>query len=255
MSESVIHCQDLGHWYQRDRWLFRNYSFAIASGSVLAILGANGAGKTTLLRTILQLVKPKEGSVAVHKRLGFVPQLFDMRFDYTVLDVVLMGRVRQIGLWNSPSAMDRQMATKALRQFGLEALAHRSFQNLSGGQRQMVMVARALASGSEMLVMDEPTSFLDLRNQQMILQWIDRLSVVQGLTVIFTTHNPQHAQSVATQVLLMSEDCQFQFGSVADVLHESNLKTLYGVDVRKVEIQQGDRSFTAVVPLFKRKPL
>lgn len=234
MTDIAIQCQDLGHWYRKDEWVFRDYSLTVSS--VLAVLGSNGAGKTTLLRILLNVLKPKHGSVSVSKRVGFVPQLFEMRFDYLVLDVVLMGRVRSIGLWNSPSAIDRSVAMASLGELGIERLANHNFQSLSGGERQMVMTARALASGAELLVLDEPTSSLDLQNQQVILQWTHRLALERGLTVVFTTHNPEHAHAVADQVLLMKRGSDYLHGPTDTILNEENLRALYGIDVRKVQI-------------------
>ena len=124
--------------------------------AALAILGPNGCGKSTLLKLTLGLLKPQEGAVSVRGRAAFVPQLFDMAFDYTVLDMVLMGRARQIGLFAQPSAQDEAAARTALGRFGIEALAQRGFHELSGGQRQLAIFALALVTEADILVLDEP---------------------------------------------------------------------------------------------------
>src|SRR5262249_35613940 len=144
-----------------------------------------------------------EGRCEVHGRLSLVPQLFESPFDYTAFDMVLMGRVRHVGLFSEPSPRDEEMAWSALDRLGIAHLADRTFQQLSGGERQLVIFARALVAEPQVLVLDEPTSSLDLGNQRLILEWIARLAAEDGLTVLLTTHHPHHALAVADDVLLM----------------------------------------------------
>jgi iron complex transport system ATP-binding protein len=162
------------------------YTGAVERGSTFAILGPNGSGKTTFLKLLIGALASGEGAIRATGQIAFVPQLFQVSFPYRVLDMVLMGRARRVGFFSTPSAQDEVAALQALGRLQLADLAERPFDELSGGQRQLVIFARALATEADILV-------LDLKNQGVILEWIERLSRQEGLTVVFTTHHPHHA--------------------------------------------------------------
>lgn len=229
--------------------VLQDCSARVAEGEVFAILGPNGRGKTTLLKLLLGALQPSSGRVRVHGRIAFVPQLFQVSFPYRVLDMVLMGRASHIGLFGLPAASDVAAAEDALARLGIQALAGSGFDELSGGQRQLVIFARALASGAGILVLDEPTSALDLRNQHLVLEWIARLRD-QGLTVVFTTHHPHHAHAVADQALLMFGLGEQMAGPAAEALTEGNLHRLYGVPMRRVEFEHDERMQQTLVPVL-----
>jgi iron complex transport system ATP-binding protein len=246
----VIGFKGLGHAYRAGAWVFRGYSGSVGKGRIMAVLGPNGRGKTTLLKLLLGLLRATEGQVKVSGTTAYVPQLFQAAFDYSVLDMVLMGRARRIGLFAQPSARDESAARAALDRFGIADLAERGFQELSGGQRQLVIFARALASEAEVLILDEPTSALDLKNQALILDWIGRLARDDGMTVLFTTHHPHHALAVADEALLMLAAERFVAGAADAVLSEENLLALYGVPMRKLAFADGVRRVETLVPVF-----
>ena len=185
-----------------DSTVIRDYDFLIERGSTVAILGSNGVGKTSLINVIAGLLRQSEGKVTRDAQVGYVPQLFDVAFDYSVIDIVLMGRARHIGLFGSPRAADYQAAHLSMQRLGIEHLAERSFNTLSGGQRQLAIIAQALTSECDLLILDEPCSALDYRNQATVIAMLDRLRVEHGLTILFTSHSPQHALEIATHVLL-----------------------------------------------------
>jgi iron complex transport system ATP-binding protein len=228
--------------------VIEGYELAIGKGSVVAILGSNGIGKTTLINAIAGLLAPSAGTVHCQARIGYVPQLFDVAFDYTVTDVVLMGRARQIGLFGAPGTRDYAAVHRQLSLLGIDHLAERSFNALSGGQRQLVIIAQALVSECEVLILDEPCSALDYRNQAVVVSVLDRLRREHGMTVLFTTHSPQHALEIATDVLLMYGRSDFEFGPTEKVLSEASLARLYDVSVRKAHFADGG-SFT-YAPVF-----
>ena len=190
MSDPAISLCDVGFRYD-ERWRFTSCNAVIPRGHVCAILGPNGSGKTTLLRIIAGTLLPIVGTVARHGTIAFVPQLFQVAFSFTALEMVVMGRARRIPLLGAPSYHDELAALDALRKLGMEHIAERSFQLLSGGERQMVMLARALVAEAETIVLDEPTSALDMKHQQEILSAMTRLAK-GGTTIIFTTHLPNH---------------------------------------------------------------
>src|SRR5262249_49104758 len=163
---------------------------------------------------------------------AFVPQLFQAGFDFSVLDIVLMGRARHVRLLAQPSARDEALALSVLARFGLADTAFRPFSELSGGQRQLVIFARALVADADMLVLDEPASALDFKNQGVILEWIRHLSRVDGLTVVFTTHYPNHALAVADEALLMLGESELASGTIDSVLTDERLEALYGMPLK-----------------------
>ncbi len=256
MTDPAVSFDRLGHAYHPGRWVFRHYRGEITPGKVFAVLGPNGRGKTTLLKILLGALVPTEGTVTVRGQVAFVPQLFQVSFDYTALDMVLMGRARKVGLFSQPSRADEAAALAALDRFGMADAADRPFHEMSGGQRQLVILARALVAEANILILDEPTSALDLKNQGLVLQWIDRLAHRDGLTVIFTTHHPHHAHAVADQALLMLAEEEYAAGPIDEVLTEDNLHRLYDVELRHVTFEHRGEALGTVVPVYSglRRP-
>jgi iron complex transport system ATP-binding protein len=240
----------LGHAYLPERWIFRHYQAEVKKGQVFALLGPNGRGKTTLLKTLLGVLKPTEGEVRTSGQIAFVPQLFQVSFDYSALDMVLMGRARKVGLFSQPTPADEEAALQGLDRFGLAHLAQRPFHEMSGGQRQLVIFARALVAEADILILDEPTSALDLKNQNIVLEWVDRLARQEGLTVVLTTHHPHHALAVADLALLMFGEHEFVCGAAEAVLNEENLHRLYGVELRRVSFEHQGKNVVTLAPVY-----
>jgi iron complex transport system ATP-binding protein len=249
MSEAV-NFKGLGFFYRHGNPVFQGYSAEVEKGSIFAVLGPNGCGKSTLLKLILGLLEPTEGIMEVRGRAALVPQLFHTVFAFTVLDMVLMGRARKIGLFSNPSRNDVKAALEALDRVGMAGLARRSFHELSGGQRQLVILARALVAEAEIMIMDEPTSALDLKNQSLVLEWIIKLTKDDGLTVIFTTHHPHHALAIAERTLLMLSDVDYICGVPSEVLTEMNLEGLYGVVIKKIDFEHEGCELATLVPVL-----
>lgn len=247
----AIRFEDLGHAYRRGDWVFRHCTATVAAGQVFALLGPNGRGKTTLLMALLGVMRPTEGTIEHSGRMAFVPQLFQVGFDFSVLDMVLMGRARHIRLFARPSRQDEDIALSALDRFGLADRADAPFHELSGGQRQLVIFARGLVAEAEILLLDEPTSSLDVKNQAQVLDWIIRLSHEDGLTVIFSTHHPHHALAVADDAMLMSGEQDFICGPVDAVLTEANLQALYGVPLKRLSFEHDGVTTQTISPAFQ----
>ena len=195
----------------------RGVSLTVGPGEVLCLLGPNGAGKTTLFRTLLGLVPPQGGLMlldgkplsswsrpAIARRIAYVPQAQAMAFAHTVQDIVLMGRTAHLGPFARPGPRDLATARDAMGMMGIINLADSDYTNLSGWQRQLALIARALAQAAPLLVMDEPTASLDFGNQALVLQHIARLRA-SGLGIVLSTHHPEHAFDCATAVALLHD--------------------------------------------------
>lgn len=219
-------------------------SLTVDPGSVLCLLGPNGSGKTTLFKTMLGLIPVQSGRVLLEeqpldeltrrdiaRRVAYVPQAHNAPFAFEALEVVLMGRTARLSVFAQPGEADRKAARMALSRLNIEELAEADYTQLSGGQRQLVLIARALAQETPVLVMDEPTASLDFGNQVRVLEEIAGLAR-SGLTVILSTHDPDHAFAVGTQVALLHDGQIQTCGSPAEVLTSRTLGAVYGVDVR-----------------------
>lgn len=250
MSDRIFSFQKVGFAYEPDQWVLRNCSGELAPGKVLAILGPNGCGKTTMLKLLIGALTPQEGTIWTGGRIAFVPQLFQVSFPYKVLDMVLMGRARSVGLFSVPAVTDEEAAWQALAKLKLEDLADRPFDELSGGQRQLVIFARALATEADILILDEPTSALDLSNQGIILAWLAHVAREEGLTVVFTTHHPHHAYAVADSTLLMLGEQDFIFGPTAEVMTEEHLRQLYGVELKRLRFEHQGQMRETFIPVY-----
>ena len=233
-SVEAITVRNVSFEYQASIPIITQCTLAVRRGRILALLGPNGSGKTTLLKLIAGALMPSSGEVSRVGRVGYVPQFLQLSFAYSVLDIVLMGRARQIGIFATPSERDVDAAISALKRVEMEEFAARSFDELSGGERQLVALARALAADADILVLDEPTSALDLRHQELVLQWMRRLAHKEELTIVFSTHHPQHADAIADDVALIHSADRIVLGSAHEMLSAQAVGELFGVDMRRV---------------------
>jgi iron complex transport system ATP-binding protein len=212
----------------------------VLPGSVTCLLGPNGIGKTTLFKTLLGLIPPLAGVVeidgsdlsrldrqAIARQIAYVPQAQIAEFPYTVLDLVVMGRTAHISAFGGPRSVDYAAAIAALEQLGIASLAERDSTRISGGQRQLALIARALAQQTRVILMDEPTASLDLGNRILVLDTIRGLAR-SGLAVVLSTHEPEHAFVVADRVAILGRD-RFATGPVEAVMTSQELSQLYGV--------------------------
>ena len=229
-----------------DRMVGRDLDVSVQQGEVLALLGPNGGGKTTLLKTLLGLLKPLAGDALIDgkslgaysvreraRHIAYVPQLHTPTFAFTVEAVVLMGRTAHGSLFSRPSAHDREVARQSLVRFGIDHLSERPYTMISGGERQLALLARALAQEPQFIVLDEPTASLDFGNQGKVMREIRALAA-SGHGVLFTTHDPNHALRAADRAYLLRDGERIAEGSVRNVLNREQLEELYRAPVERL---------------------
>ena len=239
-------------------------SFALEAGEVLCLLGPNGAGKTTLFKTILKLVAPLGGVISAdgetigkwsRRRLarlfGYVPQAQLGFFPFTIREVVLMGRTAHIGVFTTPSSRDAEVAERMLYLLGIGHLADRTYTEVSGGERQLTLIARALAQEPKVLVMDEPTASLDFGNQIRVLSEIKTLAS-HGIAVILSTHDPDQAFLCAQRVAILHQGRLAHIGPPEDVITPSILRAVYGVEVEIVQLDRPGEERRICLPSLAR---
>lgn len=238
--DTILDVRDLAVGYARRR-VGAGISLTIRAGEVLCLLGPNGSGKTTLFRTLLGLLPPLGGEVRVigepiatwsraafARAVGYVPQAHAGMFPFTVEDIVLMGRSARLERFATPSRRDREIAADCLATLGVAHLRMRTYTEISGGERQLALIARALAQEPVLLVMDEPTASLDFGNQIRVLEHIGRLRE-RGVAVLMSTHQPEHALRVADRIALLAPGRLAGIGVPAEVATPAALGALYGV--------------------------
>ncbi len=225
------------------RGVGRDVSFTLADGEVICVLGPNGGGKTTLFRTLLGLLPRQGGDILfdgtkiemltrgeIARLVGYVPQGHAGAFAYTVREMVLMGRSAHLGAFSAPGRRDGEVAERALALLGIGHLAERPVTHISGGERQLAFVARALAQEPRLLVMDEPTASLDFGNQVRVLETLASLAAT-GISILFSTHDPDQAFLAADRALILAEGRVVDLGTPREVIRADTLKRLYNVDV------------------------
>ncbi|AHG21702.1 ABC transporter [Chania multitudinisentens RB-25] len=251
MAETLLQVNGLSFAWPGQPRLFHQLDVQLRRGEVLAVLGPNGCGKSTLMQLLLGILPLQQGQMTQRCGMGFVPQYFTPPFAYKVIDIVLMGRARHIGLFRSPSANDHRLAKEALYALQMLEFAEWEFGRLSGGQRQLVLIARALSMACEVLILDEPTSALDLHHQDRVLTMIDQLAHERQMAVIFSTHQPNHAYAVADSALLLGAEGRHQLGSCHEILTAENLSPLFHLPIERISVPFAGNQRETLVPLYR----
>ncbi len=232
------------------RNILEGVSFDIPDSCLCTILGANGSGKTTMFKCILGMLKKYTGEIKIdgvptkeltarqlaHK-VAYIPQIHETTFDYSVRDMVLMGTDHTLAPLAVPGKEQIEKAKEAIEKVGLSDKAHKFFTRLSGGEQQLVLIARALAQGSKTLLMDEPTSALDYGNQNLIMEQVSNLAK-DGYCIFVSTHAPQHALWYADKIIALKDHVIVADGSI-EILDEELIKSLYGLDTKFLETEEG----------------
>lgn len=247
--------------------VFQNVNLQVNRGEIYCLLGPNGCGKSTLILCMLGVLKPAAGNISLNgqnirdlqprdiaRLAAYIPQVHEKPFPYRVIDVVLMGRTAYSGTFSPPSAQDRMIAEEALEKAGIAQFAERPYTQLSGGETQLVMVARALAQQTPILILDEPTSHLDFHNELYFLQSIVRLVQESQLTVVMATHSPNHAfyfegAGINTRLGLMNHQSIAVQGNPSAVLTEENMATTFNIQSKLIGYNWKGAELKQIIPL------
>ncbi len=232
-----------------NRVVLSGFNADVVTGRVLCLLGPNGVGKTTLFKSVLGLQPVLGGSVTIGgrdalamnrrefaRRVAYVPQAHQAPFAFYVRDVVAVGRVSHVGFFSKPHDNDYAIVEEVLEELGIADLADRVYTELSGGERQMVLIARALAQKPRFLFMDEPTSNLDFGNQVAVVQLAKKLAHENGLGVVMTTHNPNHLLMCEGDGVLILPGSRYRYGTADEILTDENLHDAYGIHVEMLDV-------------------
>ena len=254
---------DAGFSYDSGAPVWEHLSLQVEEGECLCLLGPNGCGKTTLFRCLSGSLPLERGEVLVNgknlrdyhvtelaKVLGIVFQEHSAPFPYSSLEVVRMGRAPHLGFLGKPAKQDTELAYSIMEELGIAHLAGKSYTQISGGERQLVLIARTLCQEPEIILFDEPTSHLDFKNQALVLQIIKRLSQ-KGMTILLTSHYPNHVWKIGTTAALLGIGGMVAQGPVDAVMTEQNLSEAYGVPVTIYDAESGGRKTRFCDPNFE----
>lgn len=264
---SLIEVENAAFGYGKQN-VFKNISFSVSRGEIFCLLGPNGSGKTTLLDCVLGTNKPESGTIKVNgkdiesynprklaQQISYVPQRHECAFPYRVIDVTLMGRAAYTGIFSAPSKNDREIAVKALKLTGIYHLRRRPYTQLSGGELQLVMIARALAQNTSLIVMDEPTAHLDFRHELVVLETIMNLVKEKEISVLMATHFPNHAfyfedNDLKINIALLKDGEFTAKGRPGEILNEERIKDLYGVESSLFFFNDnGNKKLKRIIPI------
>ena len=247
--------------YSKEPDILRGVEFELRDGEILSVLGPNGAGKTTLLRCMTGMLRWKTGRCLLDgedireipprrlwRKMAYVPQARSATPAYSVFQTVLLGRSSRIGSFSQPKQEDYAAAEQALDRLGISGLAEKNCTELSGGEKQMVLIARALAAKPELLIFDEPESNLDFKNQLIVLDTMTNLAQ-NGMACIFNTHYPAHALQRSHKALLLKKGEPGTFGLSPDVVTEAQIRNAFGVNAVVSSVETGSTELPNVVPL------
>lgn len=258
----ILEVQDGCFGYPGQPVILEHIDLALDKGHILAILGPNGIGKTTLLKCMIGLLPWQSGQTLLYGRdirtmkpkevwstVSYIPQSHGFAFSYTGLEMVLLGRSAHMGLFQQPGQEELELAEAMMERVGIAHLAAKDCNRMSGGELQMVLIARALINEPRLIILDEPETGLDFHNQILVLNMIERLAHEEGISAIMNTHYPTNAMSVADEAFMMNHKGKFFYGPAAQVLNERNISCSFDVQVVVDEFEYQGRRVRSIVPV------
>lgn len=263
----MIRAENLSFSYNGSQDIFKDISFQIHKGEIMAVLGANGIGKTTMMRCMMRFLPLKTGEVYLNgkntremdgcqfwKKVSYVPQAKGVAFGHSVLNMVVMGLSQYIKFGYTPGKREYGKAYEMLREVGMEEFAERSCTALSGGQLQMVLIARALIKEPEILIMDEPESNLDMKNQLKVLELMKRIAKERGVTVVINTHYPEHALRYSDKTLILGKD-SYVFDGSKKAITQENIYRYFKVNAGVYDVNVNGEVYQGILPVsYEEEP-
>jgi iron complex transport system ATP-binding protein len=241
--------------------ILKDLSLDLDSGKMLCVLGQNGIGKTTFLNCLTGVLKWQSGCVSLDGRVidgiskepdvAYVPQVHSVSFPYSALDMVCMGRTKHMSFFATPSKIDKEIAMACLELMGISHLASHTCSKMSGGQLQLVYIARALAGEPKLIILDEPETHLDFKNQDLIIKTIRKLVSDKNISCIMNTHSPVHALQVSDCTLLLGRKGRYEYGKTSEILTENNINHYFDVNTKIVDLNPLGLDSKAFVLLSK----
>lgn len=256
----MIEVKNLYFSYDWKKEVLKNINFSIKDSEIIAILGPNGSGKTTLLKCINFILKPQRGNVYLNggniykmgrkeiaKNISYVPQEHKDFYPYKVLDFILFGRTPHIGTFSTPNRQDIMKCLEIIKLLKIEHLSDRIYNQLSGGEKRLCLIARALATEAKILLLDEPTAHLDIKNEIEVLSCIKNLSRQKNLTIVMTLHNPSLALQIADRVVVLKDGRIIDDGPVEKIITEKNIEEIYSCKVSLFKTDKGSFIFSRIM--------
>lgn len=247
--------------FKKTDYILRDINFSLVDGDVLSILGPNGVGKTTLIKCLTGLLPWTKGETFIDgknisamkerelwSKISYIPQKRNFSFSYTGLEMVLFGSTSSLDVFEKPSQRERARALEVMEMIGIDHLQDKVANEMSGGELQMVLIARSLLKEPKIIILDEPESGLDYKNQIIILDLIKKLSA-SGVIIVMNTHYPDHALKISNKCLLLNYDKTYKFGETREVLNGKNLKKSFSVEVKIEKISVAGKDYESIIPL------
>lgn len=247
--------------FKKTDYILRDINFSLGDGDVLAILGPNGVGKTTLIKCLTGLLPWTRGETFIDgknisamkerdlwSKISYIPQKRNFSFSYTGLEMVLFGSTSSLNIFERPSQKEIERAREVMKMIEIDHLADKVASEMSGGELQMLLIARSLVKEPKIIILDEPESGLDYKNQIIILDLIKKLSE-SGVIIVMNTHYPDHALKISNKCLLLNYDKTYKFGETREVLNRENLKKSFSVEVKIEKISVAGKDYESIIPL------
>lgn len=248
--------------YPKQKEILKDINLHLEKGHILSVLGPNGIGKTTLLKCMMGLLPWTSGrsllngedlhkmkSKDVWNTISYIPQVHNFSFSYTGLEMVMLGRSSHLGLFQQPGVREIEMAEAMMEKVGIKHLANKDCNRISGGELQMVLIARALINEPELIILDEPETGLDFHNQILVLNMIERLAHEEGISAIMNTHYPTNAMRIADEAFMMNRKGNHFYGTTDSILSESNICRTFDVNVIVDEVRYQNQRIRNIIPV------